>query len=159
MLAILVKSQFIKELIFLFIAVVIWPEQAAYDVAWPSSSSPGSVPQRGTPRQHTSSDSLHFAAGPRSFWHDTHVLLAAHQPTVSSRSEHLQRCHIFSILAVEIGFYSRLTHWGRVTHICVGKLTNLGSDNGLSPGRRQAIIWTNVGITLIGPLGTNFREI
>ena len=52
-----------------------------------------------------------------------------------------------------------LTHWGRVTHICVGKLTNLGSDNGLSPGRRQAIIWTNAGISLIGPLGTNFSEI
>ena len=52
-----------------------------------------------------------------------------------------------------------LTHWGRVTHICVGKLTILGSDNGLSPGRRQAIIWTNAGILLIGPLGTNFSEI
>ena len=33
-----------------------------------------------------------------------------------------------------------LTHWGRVTHICVSKLSILGSDNGLSPGRRQAII-------------------
>ena len=33
-----------------------------------------------------------------------------------------------------------LTHWGRVTHICVGNLTIIGSDNGLSPGRRQAII-------------------
>ena len=32
-------------------------------------------------------------------------------------------------------------------------------DNGLSPGRRQAIIWTNDGILLIGPLGTNFSEI
>ena len=52
-----------------------------------------------------------------------------------------------------------LTHWGRVTHICVGKLTIIGSDNGLSPGRRQAIIWTNAGILLIGPLGTNFSEI
>ena len=51
------------------------------------------------------------------------------------------------------------THWGRVTHICVGKLTIIGSDNGLSPGRRQAIIWTNPGILLIGPLGTNFSEI
>ena len=29
----------------------------------------------------------------------------------------------------------------------------------LSPGRRQAIIWTNAGILLIGPLGTNFSEI
>ena len=52
-----------------------------------------------------------------------------------------------------------LTHWGRVTHICVVKLTIIGSDNGLSPGRRQAIIWTNDGILLIWPLGTNFIEI
>ena len=51
------------------------------------------------------------------------------------------------------------THWGRVTHICVSNLTIIGSDNGLSPGRRQAIIWTNVGILLIGPWGTNFSEI
>ena len=40
-----------------------------------------------------------------------------------------------------------LTHWGRVTHICV------------SNGGRQAIIWINAGILLIGPLGTNFSEI
>ena len=52
-----------------------------------------------------------------------------------------------------------LTHWGRVTHICAGNLTIIGSDNGLSPGWRQAIIWTNVGLLLIGPLGTNFSEI
>ena len=51
------------------------------------------------------------------------------------------------------------THWGRVTHICVSKLTIIGSDNGLSPDRRQAIIWTNAGLLLIGPLGTNFSEI
>ena len=49
-----------------------------------------------------------------------------------------------------------LTHWGRVTHICVSILTITGLDNGLSPGRRQAIIWTNAGILLIGPIGTNF---
>ena len=52
-----------------------------------------------------------------------------------------------------------LTHWGRVTHICVGNLTIIGLDNGLSPGRRQAIIWTNTGILLIGPRGRNFSEI
>ena len=51
------------------------------------------------------------------------------------------------------------THWGRVTHICVGNLTIIGSDNGLSLGRRQSIIWTNPGILLIGHLGTNFNEI
>ena len=52
-----------------------------------------------------------------------------------------------------------LTHWGRVTHLCVNKLTSIASDNGLSPGQRQAIIWNSAGILLIGPLGTNFREI
>ena len=54
---------------------------------------------------------------------------------------------------------SLLTHWGRVTHICVSKQTIIGSDNGLSPGRRQAIIWTNAGILLIGTPGTNLSEI
>ena len=51
-----------------------------------------------------------------------------------------------------------LTHWGRVTHICINKLAIIGSDNGLSPGRRQTIIWTNAGILLIKPLGTNVNE-
>ena len=46
-----------------------------------------------------------------------------------------------------------------MTHIYVSKLTIIGSDNGLSPDRRQAIIWTNAGLLLIGPLGTNFSEI
>ena len=54
---------------------------------------------------------------------------------------------------------NELTHWGRATHICISKLTIIGSDNDLSPGRRQAIIWTNDGILLIGHLGTNFSEI
>ena len=52
-----------------------------------------------------------------------------------------------------------LTHWGRVTHTCVSKPTIIGSGNGLSPDRRQAIIWTNAGISLIGLYGTNFNEI
>ena len=46
-----------------------------------------------------------------------------------------------------------------MTHIFVSKQTTIGSDNGLSPGRRQAIIWTNAGILLIWTLGTNFSEI
>ena len=53
----------------------------------------------------------------------------------------------------------RLTHWGWVAHICVSDLTSIDSDNGLSPGRRQAIIRTNAGLLLIEPLGTNFSEI
>ena len=54
---------------------------------------------------------------------------------------------------------SEFTPWGRVTHICVSKLSIIGSDDGLSPDRRQTIIWTNDGLLLIGPLGTNFSEI
>ena len=53
----------------------------------------------------------------------------------------------------------KLTHWGRVTHICVRKLNSIDSDNGRSPGRRQAIIWTNAGILLIRTIGTNFSGI
>ena len=52
-----------------------------------------------------------------------------------------------------------LTHWVRVTHKYVGILTIIGSDNGLSPDWRQAIIWIIDGILLIGPLGINFNEI
>ena len=50
-------------------------------------------------------------------------------------------------------------HRSRVTHIAVSKLTLIGSDNGLSPGRRQAIIWTNAGILSIRTFGTIFNEI
>ena len=46
-----------------------------------------------------------------------------------------------------------------MTHICVSNLTIIGSDKGLSPSRRQAIIWTNDGILLIETLGTHFSEI
>ena len=55
--------------------------------------------------------------------------------------------------------WNLLTHWGRVMHICVVEITIIGSDNGLSPGRRQAIIWTSVEILFIEPLRTNFSEI
>ena len=46
-----------------------------------------------------------------------------------------------------------------MTHICVGDLTIIGLDNGLSPGRHQAIIWTNDGIFLIEAIWKNFNEI
>ena len=51
-----------------------------------------------------------------------------------------------------------LTLWCRVTHICVTKLNIIDLDNGLSPGRRQAIFWTSDGILLIWPSGSNFNE-
>ena len=52
-----------------------------------------------------------------------------------------------------------LTHWGRVTHKCVSNLTIIGSENGLSPGRRQAFFWTITGMLLIRTLETNFSKI
>ena len=63
-------------------------------------------------------------------------------------------CHHEALLG-----HNELIQWGPVIHICISKLTILGSDNGLSPGWHQAIIWSNTGILLIGPLGTNFSEI
>ena len=66
--------------------------------------------------------------------------------------------HILYNLSV-VKHHALLNHWGRVTHICITKLTLIGSDNGLPPHLRQAIIWTNAGILLIGPWGTNFSEI
>ena len=51
-----------------------------------------------------------------------------------------------------------LTSWGRMTHICVAKLTIIVPDKGLSPGLCQANIWTNAVILLIRTLGTNFSE-
>ena len=47
----------------------------------------------------------------------------------------------------------------QVTHICVSKLTIIGSEDGLSIGRRQAIIKTNAGILLIRTSSTNVNEI
>ena len=53
---------------------------------------------------------------------------------------------------------TRLTHWGRVTHICISTTIIIGSDNDLSPGQRQTIIRTNDGILLMWPLGINISE-
>ena len=52
-----------------------------------------------------------------------------------------------------------VAHWGREKFIWVSKLTIIGSDNGLAPWRRQAIIWTSAGILLIRSLGINASEI
>ena len=38
-------------------------------------------------------------------------------------------------------------------NICIAKQTLIGSGNGLAPGQRQAIIWTNAEILLIRTSG------
>ena len=52
-----------------------------------------------------------------------------------------------------------LSQLGWVTHKCVSNLTIIGSDNGLSSGWCQAIIWTCAGILWIRPSGTSFSDI
>ena len=49
-------------------------------------------------------------------------------------------------------------HLPLVPHICVNRVS-IGSDNGLSPIRRQAILWTNTRILLVEPFWTKFSEI
>ena len=82
------------------------------------------------------------------------------QDVVADNSTHTAATHVQTTGTHQAGFGKKtvppLTPWGQVTHICISELTSIGSDNGLSPGRRQAIFWANAGILLIVPLGTNF---
>ena len=83
-----------------------------------------------------------------------------HKKCVLPFHENYNQITIFALaMTVALSSESIVTHWGRVTHICVGNLSVIGSDNGLLPGRHQAIIWTSAGILLFGPLGTIFSEI
>ena len=94
------------------------------------------------------------------------LMLTTHQRGLchSHRYKCPTKCSIYLSLSLKIinlrlnshlSKANELTHWGRVTHICIDKLTIISSDNGLSPGRRQAIIWTNAGILLIRTLRKN----
>ena len=73
-------------------------------------------------------------------WFDDTIYVSNGRQLLKPRQTHSNHC---------------LTHWGRVTHIC----TIIGSNNGLSPDLHQAIIRTNAGILLIGPLGANLGAI
>ena len=66
---------------------------------------------------------------------------------------------LYDALIISVWLGHLKTHWGQVMQTCVSKLFIIGSDNGLSTGRRQAIIWNNAGILLNGLLGSNFSEI
>ena len=90
------------------------------------------------------------------------VLAVLQQPCLPSVCMLISYCHklemtsfSYSIMIVPV---CTLTHWGRVTYIYVGKLIIIGSDNGLSPDRSLAIIWTNAWLLSIGHLRTYFTE-
>ena len=74
-------------------------------------------------------------------------------------AEEWHKMWIYVLIPLKNLAHKGLTLWGWVMHICVGNLTIIGSDNGLSPGRRQAIIWTNAWLLLIETLGTIFSAI
>ena len=69
-----------------------------------------------------------------------------------------RHCNVLQSLMTEI-LGSMLINRGQVKHLCVSNLAIIGSVYCLYPGCHQANIWTNAGILLIGPLGTNFSEI
>ena len=64
-----------------------------------------------------------------------------------------EKCHLIMIFEIV------LTHLGRMTHICVGDLIIIVSNNGLAPGRRQSITWTNAGLLSMWLIKTNSSEI
>ena len=82
----------------------------------------------------------------------------------STRKDFNYLCHLGNDKNAKIFNYvvnkpagQKLTHWDQAKHISDSNLTTIGSDNGLSPRRHQAIIWNNAEI--IVRLGTNFNEI
>ena len=54
------------------------------------------------------------------------------------------------------GKMASLSHWGQVMHICIGNLTIIGSDKGLSPARHQC--WLIVNWTLGNKFLLNFHQ-
>ena len=60
------------------------------------------------------------------------------------RPQYVHKVNIVENSKVEQGLFYMISFqnssWGRVTHICVANPIIIGSDNGLSPGRRQAIV-------------------
>ena len=75
---------------------------------------------------------------------------------VSSRVNEIKmKCWVLGMFCAQV----LLSDLPLVLHICVSELGKYCSGNGLLPVQHQAITWTNAGLLLIGPLGTNFSEI
>ena len=95
-------------------------------------------------------------------WEDLKIPLSKTRLKILFSESHLDlpgANELSQITATHLKIGVAVTHWVWVMHIYVSELTSIDSDNCLSPGHHQPIIWTNAGIFLIGPLGTNFSEI
>ena len=90
---------------------------------------------------------------------DIHQRQLPRKRQLISINNHRWMCLVCLSKLTVINYFIRLQLWAVGNRVIIFKLTIIGSYNGLSPGRRQAIILTNAGILLIGPLGTNFIEI
>ena len=90
-------------------------------------------------------------------WHNQQSIMSWHVNIHSSfiRDNYLLYCEGSQACATVLNIE---TEW-RIYVSVQCKLTTIGSDNGLSPGRHQAIIWTKAGVSIIWPLRTNLREI
>ena len=76
------------------------------------------------------------------------ILLYSHDYSISASNRNLKNTEVNRM-------YIQQTEWR--FHVAV-KHTNIASDNGLSPVRRQAITWTNAVISLIIPQGPYLSE-
>ena len=59
-------------------------------------------------------------------------------------TRHVNRIAMFMskrLLFIMFAIFSTLSHWGRVTYICVGNLTIIASDNGSSPSHYLNQCW------------------
>ena len=117
-------------------------------------------------------DSLYYVATPSSWGQFLQLYLLIHITHTLSACPWLKHFEVWEMqgspwqvslssweTSLSLFQFHWLTHPPLVPHICVNKLTIIGSENGLSPIWRQAIIWTNAGLLSIGPLGTNFSEV
>ena len=96
----------------------------------------------------------------KSSW-NLHICFKSQFSKLNSMNDCKTDIHVSNLKALDTLLHllcqMHLIHWVRVTHICISKLSIIGSDNGLSPGWRQAITWTNAGILLIGSLGKQLQ--
>ena len=88
-------------------------------------------------------------------------LISSHLIFISSHliSSHLISSHLISSYLISSHLILSC-HWSHLisSHLILSYLV-IDSYNGMSPVRRQGIVWTNAELLSIGPLGTNFGQV
>ena len=108
---------------------------------------------------------FHIFSGMKNHWCECCSLSGHHQmafyilPPDGTTSLSTLVCILLWTTDSSVAKISHVHSLRRSDDICLSKLTIIGSDNGLSPARRQAIIWTNAGILLTESIGTKFNVV